>query len=389
MEEREVAVIGAGPAGVAAALALKDVGVRPTVFDRADRVASSWRGRYDRLRLNTCRPFSHLPDRRYPKGTPMFPSRDQLIEHVERHAEEDGIEIRLGTSVEAISRGEGGWSVETSAGEVAAPQVVIATGYQNEPVLPSWQGREEFGGRLLHSSQYRNPEPFRGESVLVVGPGCSGMEIAHDLAEGGAARTWLAVRTPPNIVLREGPGGMPGDMIAVALLHSPVRFADAFSRFGRRMGVGDLDEFGLTVPDDGPFTQLRSRENAPTIVDEEVIEAIRQRRVEVVSAVEACEPDGVRLEDGARLAPDSIVAATGFRPALERLVGHLDVLDPRGRPKAVGEKAAALGMRFVGYVQRPGGLGYMGKEAKRAARAIARELTGRRGVRVGSAILEP
>ena len=314
----------------------------------------------------------------------MFPSRDQLIEHVERHAAEDGIEIRLGTSVEAIDRGDGGWTVETSAGAVHAPQVVVATGYQKEPTIPEWEGREGFRGRLLHSSEYRNPAPFEGEKVLVVGPGCSGMEIAHDLAEGGAAQTWLAVRTPPNIVVREGPGGLPGDMIAVALLHTPVRFADAFSRFGRRMGVGDLDEFGLTVPEDGPFAQLRARGVAPSIVNEEVIEAIKERRVEVVSAVDGCEPEGVKLADGARLEPDSIVAATGFRPALKRLVGQLDVLDGQGKPKAVGEKAAALGMRFVGYVQRPGGLGYMGKEAKRAARAIARELKGRGGVVVGA-----
>lgn len=381
MEKREVAVIGAGPSGVAAALALKDAGIRPTVFDRADSVASSWRRRYDRLRLNTCRPFSHLPDRPFPKGTPMFPSRDQVIEHIERHAAEDGIEMRLGTSVETISRSDGGWAVETSTGEVHAPQVVVATGYQNEPTIPEWEGREDFGGRLLHSSEYRNPQPFQGQKVLVVGPGCSGMEIAHDLAQGGAAKTWLAVRTPPNIVLREGPGRVPGDMLAVVLLHTPVGFADAFARFGRRMGVGDLDELGLPVPEEGPFARLRSRDVAPSIVDAEVIEAIRQRRVEVVGAVQACEPGAVKLADGTRLEPDSIVAATGYRPALERLVGQLDVLDAGGKPKAVGEKAAALGMRFIGYVQRPGGIGYMGREAKRAARAIARELKAQSGLR--------
>src|ERR671916_365868 len=109
-----VVIIGAGPGGVASAVALKDVGVRPLVVDKADTVASSWRRRYDRLRLNTCRPFSHLPDRPYPNGTPMFPSRDQVIEHVERHAREDGIELRLGTRVERIDRDDDGdWLVQT------------------------------------------------------------------------------------------------------------------------------------------------------------------------------------------------------------------------------------------------------------------------------------
>jgi cation diffusion facilitator CzcD-associated flavoprotein CzcO len=79
------------------------------VLDRAEEVASSWRGRYDRLRLNTCRPLSHLPKRRFERGTPMFPSRDELVQHVERHAHEDGIDLRLGTRVERIDRSDGGW----------------------------------------------------------------------------------------------------------------------------------------------------------------------------------------------------------------------------------------------------------------------------------------
>src|SRR5687768_17358427 len=98
----EVLVVGAGPAGLSVALALKDIGVRPLVFDRADLVGSAWRGRYDRLRLNSPRPLSQLPDRRFPKGTPMFPTRDQLVEHLERHAHEDGLEMRLGTRVDRI-----------------------------------------------------------------------------------------------------------------------------------------------------------------------------------------------------------------------------------------------------------------------------------------------
>src|SRR3954451_20228562 len=125
----DVVVVGAGPSGIASALALKDIGIRPLVVDRAEQVAASWRGRYDRLRLNTCRPFSHLPDRRFPRGTPMFPTRDQLVEHLDAGAREGGIELMLGTSVERISREDGGWLVSTSDGELRAPQVIVATGY--------------------------------------------------------------------------------------------------------------------------------------------------------------------------------------------------------------------------------------------------------------------
>jgi cation diffusion facilitator CzcD-associated flavoprotein CzcO len=374
MSERHVVIVGAGPAGIAAAVALKDRGVPPVVVDQAESVASSWRRRYDRLRLNTCRPFSHLPKRRFPKGTPMFPSRDQLVEYLERHAAEDGIELKLGTRVERIDRRNGGWALDTSAGELRAPQVIAATGYEQEPIIPDWSGRDAFKGELLHSFHYRNPEPFEGRRVLVVGPGCSGMEIAYDLAEGGASKVWLAARTPPNIVLRSGPGGLPGDMIAVALLHCPVRIGDAAARFGRRQDLGDLTEYGLPVPDEGVFTRLRRTGQAPAIVDEEVIEAIKAGRIEIVRGVASLDETGVELADGARVEPDAVICATGYSRVLEPLVGHLGVLDEHGMPRARGAAQAAPGLRFIGYVPRPGGLGYAGKESRRAARAIAREL---------------
>jgi cation diffusion facilitator CzcD-associated flavoprotein CzcO len=304
----------------------------------------------------------------------MFPSRDQLVDHLERHAAEDGIELKLGTRVDRIERRDGGWALDTSAGELLAPQVITATGYEQEPIIPDWSGRAEWGGELIHSSEYRNPEPFRGRRVLVVGPGCSGMEIAYDLVEGGTSKVWLAARTPPNIVLRAGPGGLPGDMIAVALLHCPVRIGDAVARFGRRQDVGDLTEYGLPVPDEGVFTRLRRTGQAPAIVDEEVIEAIKAGRIEIVRGVASLDETGVELADGARVEPDAVICATGYSRVLEPLVGHLGVLDERGIPRARGATPAAPGLRFIGYVPRPGGIGYAGKESRRAARAIAREL---------------
>ncbi len=374
MSDRQVVVVGAGPSGLSAALALKDVGIRPLVVDKADAVGSSWRGRYDRLRLNTCRPFSHLPDRPFAKGTPMFPTRDQVVAHLDQHAREGGIDVELGTQVEGIRRDDGEWVVDTSGGERRAPQVVVATGYENAPVIPAWPGRDAFGGRLAHSREYRNAEPYRGSKVLVVGPGCSGMEIAYDLAEGGAEKVWLSARTPPNILIRQGPGGIPGDMIGVGLLNFPTRFADAVARFGRRMDVGDLSEYGLPVPEEGVFSRMYRLGVAPAIVDKEVIEAIKARRIEVVRGVESLDETGVQLDGGGRVEPDAIVSATGYRRALDELVGALGVLDDRGMPRAVGPEPAAPGLRFIGFVPRPGQLGFSAKQAKQAAKAIAEEL---------------
>ncbi len=373
MSEQQVAIVGAGPAGVSTAVALKDRGVTPLLIER-DKVASSWHLRYDRLKLNTGRQFSHLPKRKYPKGTATFPTRDDVIAHLEQGAHEQGIELLLGSDVGRIDPQNGGWSLETSTGPVSARQVVVATGYEHSPFVPDWPGRETFAGELLHSSQYRNPRPYEGKRVLVVGPGCSGMEIAHDLATGGAAKVWLSARTPPNIIKRQGPAGLPGDVIATPLYHAPVRFADAIARFGRRMDFGDLSKYGLPVPEEGVFSRNSRLGVAPAIVDAEVIDAIKAGQIEVVRGVEAFADGQAVLADGAQVDPDVVICATGFRRGLEPLVGHLGVLDERGRPLIVGEKPAANGLRFIGFIPRPSQIGSSAKQARRAAREIAREL---------------
>ena len=376
--EHQVVVVGAGPAGIASALALKDAGLSAVVVDQADQVAASWRSRYDSLRVNTWRRFSHLPGRPYPRGTPTFPSREQVIEHLDRHSREVGMELRLGTRVERIDRAGEGWVVETGADELRAPQAIVATGLDKAPVVPDWPGREAFRGELLHSADYRNPAPFEGRSVLVVGPGSSGMEIAHELTAAGAATVWLAVRTPPHLLARQGPGGVPGDLIATGLWHLPTAVADRIAAFAARMDFGDLTEHGLPKPEAGVFARVRNEGKVPAIVDAEVIEAIKAGRIAVVPAVAALDATGVELAGGARIEPDAVICATGYGRGLEPLVGHLGVLGERGMPKVIAPLPAAPGLRFAGYLVRPGGLGYMGKQARRSARAIARELRGGR-----------
>ena len=121
MAEHDAVVIGAGQGGIAWALALKDHEVAALAVDEADQVASGWQARYDCLRLNTSRPTSHLPGRPYPKGTPMFPTRDQVVEHIHGHARDAGLELLLRTRVERLSRGHGSWTVETRKGEIDCP----------------------------------------------------------------------------------------------------------------------------------------------------------------------------------------------------------------------------------------------------------------------------
>jgi putative flavoprotein involved in K+ transport len=370
MSKRRTVVIGAGPAGLASAAELRRRGVPVVVLEQAAAVGASWRGRYDRLRLNSSRWFSKLPGGPYARGTAVFPSRDEMVGYLEDYAERHFVDVRLNTRVERIDRDGEGWVVRTSGGDVAAEQVIVAAGYEHTPFVPDWPGRERFHGALLHAAEYRNPEPFRDGDVLVVGPGCSGMEIAYDLAEGGARRVRLAVRTPPNLLVRSPMG----PAFALALMRMRPERGDRIVNFIRSKEIGDLTEYGLPVPEEGAISRLRRLGVAPAIIDKPVIQAIRDRRIEIVAGVQSLDDAGVVLADGTRIEPDAVIAATGYRCGLEPVVGHLDVLDDEGVPRAFAAEAAAPGLRFVGYVHLPAHLRYAGREAGWAAKAIAREL---------------
>lgn len=369
--DRAVVVIGAGPAGISAALSLKDNRIRPLLIDRADAVAASWRGRYDRLRLNTGRQVSHLPGRPYPKGTPVFPTRDQVVAHLDRHAREDGIDLRLGTTVERIDRRTVGWRLTTSNGDLDARHVVVATGYQHTPLIPHWPGT--FSGELVHSSSYRDPARYAHKRVLVVGSGSSGMEIAHDLTAGGAAKVWLSVRTPPNILPRKGPGGLPNDVLSIPLFCMPSRISDPIAVAARRLAFGDLKELGLPVPREGPFARAHRLHVAPTVIDREVIDAVRDGSIEVVGAVSALEGAKAALADGARIQPDVMICATGYGPGLDPLVGHLRVLTPDGLPVMLAPSPAADGLYFHGLLSRPALIGYLARQSRTLAKRISHD----------------
>lgn len=374
MSGHHVAIVGAGPSGIAMAVSLRDRGLRPLLIDRGEEVAASWRRRYDRLRLNTGRDYSHLPDRPYPDGTLAYPSRSDVVEHLHRHAHEDGIELRLGTEVRRIDKQSSGWRLQTSRGDVDAHQVVVATGYEHTPVIPDWPGKDGFVGELLHSSDYRNPTPYRGRRVLVVGGGSSGFEIATDVATGGAAKVWLSLRSSPNILPLYGTGTAAGDFITKLACHAPPRFADRLARLARLVNFGDLTEFGLPIPAEGPFARAARIGKSPAVADPQTIGAIRDRAIEVVAGVEMFNSAIVSLHDGARIEPDVVISATGYRRGLEPFVGHLGVLDERGVPRAAGEIAAREGLWFIGFFCRPALIGFVAEQSRHFSDCIAAEL---------------
>jgi putative flavoprotein involved in K+ transport len=369
-----VVIIGAGPAGLAAAARLGQLGVPAEVLECGEGVATSWRQRYDRLRMNTCRWNIMLWFGRFPGGTSTFPTRDEFVRYMESYVSKHDLKVRFGVKVDRIDRVADGWLLATSSGERTARDVIVATGHGRIAKLPGWTGHDRFPGRLLHSAEYRNPGEFRGKDVVVVGSGCSGMEIAGDLAKGGAGKVRLAVRTPPHIVLRTSAWG-PNDLLAAVLQRLPTWIADSIDAFIRRKTVGDLAPYGLNPPGEGTFSAFRRDDAQPTIVDSDVVEAIKGGRIEIVAGVSSVDAHGVRLDDGTMLLPDTIIAATGFRTGLQPLVGHLDVLDDEGMPRGGGGSAITAGLYFLGYEK---GAGVIGPRARRATRGLCQQLVAAR-----------
>src|SRR3954454_15077562 len=160
MKQQRAVVIGAGPAALAAAAELGRRRIPAVVLERGDAVGASWYGRYDRLRLNSSRWFSELPGARFGRAAGVFPRRDDVIRYLDGYAERHELDVRLRTAVERIDRDGDGYVVRTSAGDMTAAHVVMATGHLRDARVPAWPGREDFGGTLVHAAAYRNPAPY-------------------------------------------------------------------------------------------------------------------------------------------------------------------------------------------------------------------------------------
>ena len=377
-ETREAVVIGAGPGGLAAAAMLRRHGVDAVVVDRADAIAASWRGHYDRLHLHTVRWLSHLPGYRIPRRYGRWVARDDVVRYLEQYAAHHRLDVRLGTAVTSVDRADDGWVVRSPDGDLAARAVVVATGHNHTPHLPEWPGADDFTGELLHASRYRNAKPFVGRSVLVVGCGNTGAEIAVDLVENGARDVAIAVRTSPHIVLRER-YGIPSLALGVLFRHLPPRLFDPIAATMRKADIGDLSAYGLPTPKDGLYERILRDDSIP-LVDVGFLAALKAGDVTVVPGVVGFDGGHVIHADGLPRRADVVVAATGYKHGLEPLVGHLGVLGNDGRPTVRRGRThpAAPRMWFTGYTNPISGMfRELGIDAKHIARAAAAELNAR------------
>jgi cation diffusion facilitator CzcD-associated flavoprotein CzcO len=202
--------------------------------------------------------------------------------------------------------------------------------------------------------------------VLVVGAGNSGTEIATDLAENGAARVALSIRTPPPIVPRD-PFGMPVQRTGILLSFLPSAVADRFARLTARIVLGDLTRHGLRTPQWMPYSARRV-----PVIDVGFVGALKERKVEIRPALARLTATGAVFDDGSTEPFDAIIAATGFSPGLHELLEAKEVLNDSDEPvERSGEATARPGLFFIGYTHSLRGHLF---EANLASRRLARNV---------------
>lgn len=371
-----VVIIGAGVAGLAVACEFQRRGVAPVILDAAPRIAESWRQRHPQLRLNTHRRLSWLPGLRMPADAGAFPSRDDVVRYLEAYEWLIERPIDFGVRVGRIGPEDGHWRLDTSLGPIWTAAVVVATGRERVPFVPDWPGRESFMGELIQAAELGDVERYAGRRVLVVGAGTSGSDVLNHLAAVDTAELMVSVRHGPAVI-PTWLAGVPIQLLSPIMSLLPPRLLDRMFALTQRLRFGDLRRHGLASHPDGAATRLL-RDGVGPAFDLGFVDALKRGRIRAVPAVRGLQGPRVELADGSPVYPDVVICATGYRPGLEPMVGHLDVLDARGYPRVHGEAGASAlgGLHFAGMSATLPGYFHA---ARRESRAIARALTATQG----------
>ncbi len=321
-------IVGAGQAGLAAAFALRARGLECQVLEAAGAPGESWRKRWDSLRLFTPAQYCSLPGMAFPAPRGSFPGKGQVADYLAEYAAQ--LPVTTGVSVTGIApcpghRNGAAFTLDTTAGEFTARDVVIATGATSAPFVPAVAGGLSAAIHQLHSSSYRNPAQLPDGGVLVAGAGTSGVEIAIELARD--REVWLAGRIPfhiPDAVLEHAPGAYWQFISKVLTRRTPL---------GRK-AARDFTAQG------GPLISV-------SLADAERAGVTHLPRLEAVD-------DGGRpvFASCPPLDVSTVIWATGYQPDygwLRALPGGGPPVDARGWPVTVrGEVPAIPGLYFVG-----------------------------------------
>jgi indole-3-pyruvate monooxygenase len=369
MRNRDTLIIGASLSGLASAAALQKHQIDYLIIEKEHRVAAPWHRHYDRLHLHTNKGRSALPYKKFAGDIPRYPSRQQLIDYLDDYRNAFKIDPVFNTEALLIKKEGYGWLTETNNGSFRSANLIMATGPFGKPATMHIDGMETFPGKILHSSEYRNGEDFRGEKVLVVGFGNSACEIAMDLYEQGSIPS-MSVRSPVNVIPRDV-WGLPVLELSILLDHLPSRIADAISAPLIRWLTGDLTRLGLKKMPYGPLEQIRKDGKTP-VLDIGTIRHIRKGHIKIFEGIGRIKGESVYFKDGQRENFHAIVAATGYQDRTDILNidkgRREDLKRDVDRQKYFGRD----GLYFCGHWISPTGqIREIASDAKKIAKHIA------------------
>lgn len=329
-ESIDVAVVGGGQAGLATGYYLRRAGLVPgrdfVVLDAEERSGGAWQHMWDGLRLFSPSTYSSLPGWMMPPwddATLGFPPRDHVIDYLSRYEERYELDVRRPQRVTAIARDDSRdrLLVAANGADVSARFVVSATGTWTQPFWPTYPGSRDFGGRQLHATQYRRPEEFAGQRVVVVGGGNSGAQILAEVSTV-ADTTWVTARTPRFL---------PDDVDGRALFAAATARIEALRQGREHAGVGGLGDVVMVQ-------SVRDARDRGDLTAQPMFFRLTST--------------GVAWPDGTAMDADAIIWCTGFRPALRHL-RPLHLRDERGRVPVDGASGTRVDAEprlfLVGY----------------------------------------
>ena len=314
-----ILIVGAGPAGLATAYHLQQKGLPFKILEK-DAAGATWRHHYDHLHLHSLKEVSALPGLPMPEEYPPFPSGEQVAQYLANYTAHFNFPIERGVQVTQAHYREG-WRLGTTKGRFEGDILVVATGIWSKPYRPHFPGEETFTGQILHAKDYKRPEPFKGQRVLVVGVGNSGSEVAVALARQGTSVD-ISVRSGVRIVSYPRSAKM-SRLTSWLLRQLPHDVANRLLKLVQR----DFSDIGLPLPDK-PIV------DSYPVVGFGLPEEVGAGHIHVKPGLSHFSERTVTFEDGVSEPYDTVILATGYRPSLgflEREVVLDDAL-PRLEP---------------------------------------------------------
>ena len=323
----KVLIIGAGPAGLAAAAALKALEVPFDLVDRAAHVGGIWDPEredspvWPTMEMISSREHTQYEDLLQPVSYPEFLSPGQMAKYLRAYAARHDLteHFRPRTAVRSARPFEEGvWQVELSTGEIGIYRAVIsAHGISERPHLPGWAQEIPSSVQVMHSKDWKGADGLEGKRVLVVGSGQSAADISVDAARRALEVRW-SMRTGHWVVPRRV-AGIPGD---VAASREPSALGGLNQKIAEtviRRTVGDPVAAGLPAPQAGLLEDA-------VIVSDDVLDRVREGRVTPAGEVTGIAEDGTVTHRAAgsdtaqqTYAPDLIVLATGYESGADHL----------------------------------------------------------------------